>query len=134
MNRRLENAARLYQDESTRLGIEIAKASGIITASEGDGVDEALDTARAEQSRLNAQVVAYEQEVAVLELLRETLESAEIEAKTRYLAPVITRVQLYLKMLLPATDLILDENLHITGLRRNGLAYLRRLEHFQAPK
>jgi hypothetical protein len=119
--RRLENAARLYQDESTRLGIEIAKASGIITASGGDGVDEALDTARAEQSRLNAQVVAYEQEVTVLELLRDTLKTAEIEAKTRYLAPVVTRVQPYLNMLLPETGLILDEDLHITGLRRNGL-------------
>jgi hypothetical protein len=106
--RRLENAARLYQEESTRLGIEIATASGIITASEGDGVDEALDTVRTEQSRLNAQVDAYAQEVAVLELLRETLKSAEIEAKTRYLAPVITRVQPYLKMLLPLTDLIFD--------------------------
>jgi DNA repair exonuclease SbcCD ATPase subunit len=119
--RRLENAARLYQDESTRLGMEIAKTSGIITASEGDGVDEALDTARTEQSRLNAQVKNHEQEVAVLELLRDTLRSAEIEAKARYLAPVITRVEPYLKMLLPATDLMLDEDLHITGVRRNGL-------------
>jgi DNA repair exonuclease SbcCD ATPase subunit len=119
--RRLENAARLHQDESTRLGMEIAKTSGIITASEGDGVDEALDTARAEQSHLNAQVRNYEQEVTVLELLRDTLRSAEIEAKARYLAPVITRVEPYLKMLLPATDLMLDEDLHITGLRRNGL-------------
>jgi len=119
--RRLENAARLYHEEATRLGIEIAEASGIITASEGDGVDEALDAARTEQSRLNAQVDACEQEVAVLELLRDTLKSAEMEAKTRYLAPVITRVQPYLKMLLPATDLILDEDLHITAVRRNGL-------------
>jgi uncharacterized protein YhaN len=119
--RRLENAARLYQEESARLGIEIAEASGIITASEGDGVDEALDAARTEQSRFNTQVDAYEEEVAVLELLRDTLKSAEIEAKTRYLAPVITRVQPYLKMLLPATDLILDEDLRITGVRRNGL-------------
>ena len=97
------------------------QSSGIITASEGDGVDEALDTAQAEQSRLAAQVKNYEQEVAVLELLRDTLRSAEIEAKARYLAPVITRVEPYFKMLLPATDLMLDEDLHITGVRRNGL-------------
>jgi uncharacterized protein YhaN len=119
--RRLENAERLYQAESSRLGMEIAKTSGIITAGEGDGIDEALDTARAEQSGLSAQVENYEQEVAVLELLRDTLRSAENEAKARYLAPVITRVAPYLKMLLPATDLILDEDLHITGVKRNGL-------------
>jgi uncharacterized protein YhaN len=119
--RRLENAARLYQVESSRLGMEIAKASGIITASEGDGIDEVVDTARIQQSRLNAQVKNYEQEVAVLELLRDTLRSAETEAKAQYLAPVITRVEPYLRMLLPATDLNLDEDLHITGVRRNGL-------------
>jgi DNA repair exonuclease SbcCD ATPase subunit len=118
---RLENAARIYQEESTRLRTEIAKTSGFLTASEGDGVDEALDEARAEQSRLRAEVQNYEQEVAVLELLRETLRSAETEAKSRYLSPVITRVEPYLKMLLPTTDLILDEDLHITGVRRNGL-------------
>jgi uncharacterized protein YhaN len=116
--RRLENAARLYQVESSRLGMEIAKASGIIT---GDGIDEVVDTARIQQSRLNAQVKNYEQEVAVLELLRDTLRSAETEAKAQYLAPVITRVEPYLRMLLPATDLNLDEDLHITGVRRNGL-------------
>jgi hypothetical protein len=76
---------------------------------------------RAEQSRLRAEVQNYEQEVAVLELLRETLRSAETEAKARYLSPVITRVEPYLKMLLPTTDLVLDEDLHITGVRRNGL-------------
>jgi uncharacterized protein YhaN len=118
---RFENAARIYQEESTKLRTEIAKTSGFLTASEGDGVDEALDTVRAEQSRLRAEVQNYEQEVAVLELLRETLRSAETEAKARYLSPVITRVEPYLKMLLPTTDLVLDEDLHITGVRRNGL-------------
>jgi DNA repair exonuclease SbcCD ATPase subunit len=120
--KRLENVARLHQAESSRLGLEIAKTSGVITAGEGDGIDEALDTARAEQSRLNAQVKNYEQEIAVLELLRDTLRSAETEAKARYLAPVITRVEPYLKMLLPATDLMLDEDLHIIGVRRNDQA------------
>jgi uncharacterized protein YhaN len=119
--RRLENAARVYQEESTRLRTEVAKTFGFLTASEGDGVDEALDTVRAEQSRLRAEVQNYEQEVAVLELLRDTLRSAETEAKARYLSPVITRVEPYLKMLLPTTDLMLDEDLHITGVRRNGL-------------
>ena len=51
---RFENAARIYQEESTKLRTEIAKTSGFLTASEGDGVDEALDTVRAEQSRLRA--------------------------------------------------------------------------------
>jgi DNA repair exonuclease SbcCD ATPase subunit len=118
---RLENAARVYRDEAARLRTDIAKKSGIITASEGDGVEEALEAALAEQSRLNAEVKNYEQEVAVLQLLRDTLRTAESEAKARYLAPVVMRVEPYLKMLLPGTDLVLDENLHIAGVKRNGL-------------
>jgi DNA repair exonuclease SbcCD ATPase subunit len=118
---RLENAARVYQEEATRLRTEIAKAFGFLKAREGDGVDEALDAARAEQCRLSAEVENYEREVAVLELLRDTLRSAEIEAKARYLLPVITRVEPYLKMLLPTTDIMLDEDLHIAGVRRDGL-------------
>jgi hypothetical protein len=41
--------------------------------------------------RLQAQVKNYEQEVSVLALLRDTLRTAESEAKTRYLAPVVMR-------------------------------------------
>jgi DNA repair exonuclease SbcCD ATPase subunit len=119
--KRLENAARVYREQATRLRTCIAQASGVITASEGDGVEEALDVARANQARLKAQVRNYEQEVAVLDLLRNTLRAAEAEAKVRYLAPVVTRVEPYLKMLLPGTDLVLDEDLRIAGVKRNGL-------------
>jgi uncharacterized protein YhaN len=48
------------------------------------------------------------------------LEQAESEAKTQYLAPVVNRLQPYLKMLLPDTDIILDETLQISALTRAG--------------
>jgi DNA repair exonuclease SbcCD ATPase subunit len=119
--RRLENAARAYREQSTNLRTDIARASGLITANEGDGIEEKLDAARAEQARLDAEARNYAQEVAVLELLRDTLRVAESEAKARYLAPVVTRVEPYLKMLLPGTDLVLNEDLHIAGVKRNGV-------------
>jgi hypothetical protein len=55
----------------------------------------------AERDRLASAVAEFEKEAAVLQLLLETLEVAEGEAKTRYLAPVVSRVEPYLKMLLP---------------------------------
>ena len=119
--KRLENAARTYRDEATRLRTEIAKSSGTITACEGDGVEEELDTACAEEFRLNRQVEDYKGEVGVLRLLSSTLRTAESEAKTRYLTPVITRVEPYLRVLLPGSDLVLDEDLHIASLKRHGL-------------
>jgi hypothetical protein len=65
-------------------------------------------------------VAEFEREAAVLQLLLETLNSAESEAKSRYLAPVVSRVQPYLRMLLPGADIVLDESLHIAALQRDG--------------
>ncbi len=86
------------------------------------GVEEALEVTRAEQARLAAAVKGYEEETAVLQLLQQTLREAEREAKALYLAPVVSRVEPYLKMLLPGTGLVLDENLSISAIQRNGTA------------
>jgi uncharacterized protein YhaN len=47
--------------------------------------------------------------------------NAPAEVKARYLGPVITRVRPYLRVLLPGTDLEMDEDLHIASLIRNGM-------------
>jgi uncharacterized protein YhaN len=119
--KRFENAARIYQDEATRLRTEVARSSATITAGEGDGVEEELENAQAEEFRLNNEIEGCKGEVAVLQLLRDTLRTAESEAKARYLAPVTTRVEPYLRVLLPGTNLMLDEDLHIARLKRNGV-------------
>jgi uncharacterized protein YhaN len=67
-------------------------------------------------------VKGYAEETAVLQLLQQTLREAEREAKALYLAPVVSRVEPYLKMLLPGTGLVLDENLSISAIQRNGTA------------
>jgi uncharacterized protein YhaN len=119
--KRLENAARLYREQTANVITEIARVEGMIAANEGDGIEEKLDAARLEQDRLDAEVRNFEREVRVLELLRDVLRAAEAEAKARYLAPVVTRVEPYLKMLLPGTDLVLNEDLHIAAVKRNGV-------------
>ncbi|OFV97003.1 MAG: hypothetical protein A3F68_00240 [Acidobacteria bacterium RIFCSPLOWO2_12_FULL_54_10] len=120
--RRLEAAGRNHQDALAGLNNEITRLTTLIEASEGAGVEEALEVARAEQSRLEAAVKGYEEETAVLQLLQQTLREAEREAKALYLAPVVSRVEPYLKMLLPGTGLVLDENLSISAIQRNGTA------------
>jgi DNA repair exonuclease SbcCD ATPase subunit len=119
--KRLENSARIYQHEAARLRTEIARSSATINASEGDGVEEELENARAEELRLNKEIEDCKREIAVLQLLRDTLRTAESEAKARYLAPVTTRVEPYLRVLIPGTNLMLDEDLHIARLKRNGM-------------
>ena len=79
--KRLEIAGRNHQDAVAGLNNEITRLTTLIEASEGAGVEEALEVARAEQGRLEAAVKGYEEEVAVLQLLQQALREAEREAK-----------------------------------------------------
>lgn len=56
-----------------------------------------------------------------LKLLYDTLNRAEQHAREAFLAPVQNRVQPYLRLLLPESQLVLSEDdLGVTALRRNG--------------
>lgn len=120
--KRLEAAGRNYQDAVAGMNNDITRLTTLIEASEGAGIEEALANARAEQARLEVAVAGYKEESAVLQLLQQTLRETEREAKALYLAPVVNRVEPYLKMLLPGADLVLDENLSISAIQRNGTA------------
>ncbi|MFZ2159518.1 MAG: hypothetical protein WAV72_25820, partial [Bradyrhizobium sp.] len=119
--KRLEGATTNHHRAVAELGNEVIRLTTLIEANEGAGIEELLAVAEAEQHRLASNVADFEQETAVLKLLSDTLETAEREAKTRYLAPVVSRVEPYLKMLIPGAGLVLDEDLHITAIERDGL-------------
>ncbi len=118
--KRLEAAGRNHHEAVGKVKDEITRLTTLVEASEGAGVEEALEFEVAEQNRLEAVVKGYEEEVEVLKLLKDTLREAEREAKARYLAPIVTRVEPYLKMLLPGAGLLLDEDLSISAIERNG--------------
>jgi energy-coupling factor transporter ATP-binding protein EcfA2 len=117
---RLEGAARNHQRSVANLGNEVTRLKALVEANEGAGVEETILANEAERERLTSAVAEFEQEAAVLQLLSETLEAAEYEAKNRYLAPVVGRVQPYLKMLLPGANIVLNEDLQIAGIQRDG--------------
>jgi uncharacterized protein YhaN len=119
--KRLEGAAANQQHSIANLGNEVTRLTALIEAHEGAGVEEMLLSAEAERDRLTSVIAEFEREAEVLRLLLETLETAESEAKNRYLAPVIGRVEPYLKMLLPGAEIVLDEDLRIAGIQRDGL-------------
>lgn len=118
--KRLEGAATNHQRSIADLGKEVIRLTALIEANEGAGIEEMLLTAEAERDRLAGMVAEFEQEAAVLRLLLDNLETAESEAKNRYLAPVVGRVEPYLKMLLPGANIVLDEDLHISAIQRDG--------------
>jgi hypothetical protein len=118
--KRLEGAALNHQRSISTLNNEVTRLTALIEANEGAGVEEMLLAAEAEQDRLTSAIAEMEQEAEVLQLLFDTLETAEGEAKSQYLSPVVSRVEPYLKMLLPGSNIILDENLHIAAIQRSG--------------
>ena len=67
----------------------------------------------------NRSTKKIEQEVGVLDLLVETLNAAELEAKERFLSPIVTRIKPYLDRLFPDAELIMDEDLEIVEINRN---------------
>jgi hypothetical protein len=81
--KRLEGAANNHQRSVTNLGIDVTRLNALIEANEGAGVEEMLLATEAERDRLASAVAEFEKEAAVLQLLLETLELAEGEAKTQ---------------------------------------------------
>ena len=118
--KRLEKAASNHHQSVATLSTEVTRLTALIEANEGAGVEEMLLGAEAERDRLTNTITEFQEEVDVLQMLLDTLETAEGEAKTRYLAPVVSRVEPYLKMLLPGSNIVLDENLQIAALQRSG--------------
>src|SRR5271167_3407904 len=117
-----DRLARLQLPSNVRLHI---RPGAVLIADDGEvpegvGVEEILLAAEAERDHLTSVVAEFEQEAEVLRLLLATLETAESEAKNRYLAPGVTRVEPYLKMLLPGAAIVLDEDLHIAAIQRAG--------------
>lgn len=117
---RLEAAASNHQNAIASLTNEITRLTALVHAQEGLGIEEQILTQQARRDLLRQAVADHERESAVLELLLETLETAEREAKNRYLAPVVQRVRPYLKMVFPECDIVFDEDLRIAGLKREG--------------
>ena len=117
---RLENALKERRDKRAKLEAEIAGLKSHVEASEGAGLDEAIEQQARELELVEEEKRRQEREVEVLSLLLSTLRSAEQEAKEQYLSPVLKRVRPYLQLLFPGADIRIDENLHIAGVVREA--------------
>ena len=118
---RLRGARDNTSKQISALENRIAALDAGISAAAGQGLDEKIADKTADLERLEDRVSEVKEEAEVLSLLLETLETAESEAKSKYLAPVVDRIQPYLGMLLPDAKIVIDENLEITGLLRGEL-------------
>jgi DNA repair exonuclease SbcCD ATPase subunit len=117
---RLEKALQDRRDKRGKLQEQIAGLKSRVEVAEGAGLDEAIRHKERELELAEEACGRREREVQVLKLLLATLRNAEQEAKGRYLSPVLNRVRPYLQLLFPGAEITIDENLHITGVVREG--------------
>ena len=122
--------AAIEQRETTRvdLRIEIGRLRERIEAHDSAGIDEAIEHTQHELDLAIRRREHFEREIAVLNLLAETLHTAESDARERYLAPVVNRVHPYLQMLFPNAEIGINEDLCITGVSRVA-GYEERFDH-----
>ena len=86
------------------------------------GLSEELERKRGELDIACSDLARIEADAKAWKLLLDTLREAEREAKETFLGPVRERLQPYLRMLFPETELHLNEDdLEIVSLRRDGV-------------
>lgn len=89
-----------------------------LRASGAQGLGERAQQLEGELKVATAIASTLERRAKAVELLHQVLTEAEKKAKEIFLRPVTSRVQPYLKLLLPGSELQLSEEMDIVGLRR----------------
>ena len=86
------------------------------------GLGEQVEQKRREREAARQELERLELDAKAWKLLRDTLLEAERKARETFLAPVRERLQPYLELLFPTTNLLLDEDgLEIKSLRRGNV-------------
>ena len=115
---RLQRAIDGRRNKREELGTQKARLESRIEVADGAGLDEKIDLVERNLILAQEELGRKQRDVAVLNLLLETLRNAESLAKEKYLTPVMSRIRPYLESLFPGAEILIDENLVIKGLRR----------------
>ena len=117
---RLQAAIEQRERARVELQIESVRLRERIEAHDGAGIEEAIEHTQHELELATRRREHFEREIEILDLLAETLRTAESDARERYLAPVVNRVHPYLQMLFPNAEIGINEDLYITGVSRHA--------------
>lgn len=105
---------------SQRLGQEIATLEGEVRAAGESAIGPELQRLDGEIAALDAEIAHYEHEVAALELLRDTLAAVAADNRSRFLVPVMNRLQPYLAQVFPGAEVMLGDDFGLQLLSRGG--------------
>ncbi len=114
-----QHRQRIAEDRS-RLTIEIARLEEGAKTQGGAGPASRAEAAREALALSAADLERFTTEAAVLRLLKDTLDSATVEASRRFLQPVVSRVDPLVRQLIPSASLSFGEDMSPLGLTRGG--------------
>lgn len=118
---RLSSAIKRSDDEKVALGKEVAELDGRIAISSENAVEELYEEVAGQRHAAQLQVTIFETEIAALQLLKQALENARIEAKEQFFQPVMTELKPLLALLLDEASITFDDaTLLPQTLARNG--------------
>jgi uncharacterized protein YhaN len=116
-----EDAFNQLQKDLRELSDRVIRLESELRATGAQGLGERIQQLEADLQSAKAVADAFERRAKTIELLHKVLTEAERAAKETFLRPVTDRVQPYLKLLLPDSELLLSEAMDIAGLRRGGV-------------
>lgn len=122
-----EGALAQLQKDQRELSDRVISLESELRAIGAQGLGERCQQLEADLQEAKTIATALDRQAKTIELLYSVLTEAERAAKETFLRPVTDRVQPYLKLLLPGTELRLSDEMDIVGLRRGGFE-----EEFQA--
>ncbi|MGW8206627.1 MAG: hypothetical protein ACWGMY_06670 [Hyphomicrobiaceae bacterium] len=112
--------ARNTEDLAARLAREIAALEGEIRAAGEAEIGPEIARLDGEIAALDTELAHHEHEVAALELLQATMQTVAAENRTRFLMPVINRLQPFLHQVFPDAEVVLNEAFGLEALSRGG--------------
>jgi len=108
--------------ESEKLRISLAELNGLIRTRSDDAVEESWRETREELSAAADRVRRFENEIAILDHLRNVLQETRSSARDLYLQPVINELRPLLGLLFDDISIKFDETTLLPHtIRRNGL-------------
>ncbi len=116
---RIRRRIRQRRQQKQKLRDSITRLTTKLETDEARGLHEKLAESEREFSFVSAKKNAYDRNIQVLELLLSTLKDAEQKAKEKFLQPILSRVNPYLRHLFPDSEIKIDENLKIVDIVRD---------------
>ena len=118
----VERDDRSAKEEVTRLERDIAVVERELERDMEDGLEGRVVEAERHASLCAERVRAFEKDLAALDLLLATMEGVEERSRTRYLSPVVDRLETYARFVFPDISVGVGADLKVETIHRGGAA------------